>query len=358
MNALVLESKGVLKYCQVNEPQPFGEKPVLVRIAAVGICGSDYLRFSKDKAYHYPLIMGHEFSAVVEEVPPNSKFSIGDRVAVFPLLPDYHDPLARIGEYAVSSDYDYFGSRRDGAFAERLYIPEENLIPIPDSLPLLHAALVEPAAVALHGMRKIKLPTYATGLVIGCGSIGAFAAQWLAILGCSRVFTADVDPRKLEIMGRLGFDVIDARQRDIVEQVMERTGQRGADCIVEASGLPITLLQALKSAAVFGQLVLLGDMAADVTVEASLLSTFIRHELTLYGSWNSKMTPPGKSEWEMVIHHMCGKLQIAPLISHKITLQEGPQIFADVSERRIWFNKVVFVISEEAKAEAARLVDR
>ncbi len=99
-------------------------------------------------------------------------------------------------------------------------------------------------------------------------------------------------------------------------------------------------------------------MAANVTLEASLLSTFIRHELTLYGSWNSKMTPPGKSEWEMVIHHMCSDLRVDPLISHKITLQEGPQIFADVSERRIWYNKVVFVISEEARAEAARMVDR
>ncbi len=69
-------------------------------------------------------------------------------------------------------------------------------------------------------------------------------------------------------MDRLGFDVIDARRQDIVEAVMERTGQRGADCIVEASGLPITFLQALKSAAVFGQVVLLGDMAADVTLEA------------------------------------------------------------------------------------------
>lgn len=355
MNALVLESNGVLKYTRVVEPTPFGEKPVLVRIAAVGVCASDYLRYSRGKAYHYPLIMGHEFSAIVEQVPPGSRYQPGDRVAVFPLLPNYDDPLSRIGEYAVSPDYDYFGSRRDGAFAERLYVPEKNLIPIPNDLPLIYAALTEPAAVALHGVKKVKLPAFASALVIGCGTIGAFAAQWLRILGCSRVMCADVDPRKLDIMAKLGFEVIDAGLLDTVEAVLEKTSRRGVDCIVEACGLPATFQQAFNSAAVFGQVLLLGDMAGDILLPGAVLSTFIRHEVTLLGSWNSKMTPHGKSEWEMVLHHMCRDLQVAPLISHKITLPQGPQIFLEISERRIWYNKVVYVVSEEARVEAARL---
>lgn len=355
MNALVLESNSILKFKQVAEPEPFGEMPVLVRIAAVGVCGSDYLRFSKGKAYHYPLVMGHEFSAIVEQAPAGSQHQRGDRVTVFPLLPNYHDPLSRIGEYAVSLDYDYFGSRRDGAFAELLYVPEQNLIPIPDGLSLIYAALTEPAAVALHGVRKFNIPAFASSLVIGCGAIGAFAAQWLRILGCSRVIAADVDPRKLEIMAGMGFECIDARREDTVDAVMNRTNQRGVDCIVEASGQPATLIQALNSATVFGQVLLLGDMAAEVSLSASLLSTFIRHEVSLLGSWNSKMTPPGQSEWEMVLHHMCRDLQVAPLISHTVTLSEGPQIFADISSQRTWYSKVVFVISEEAQADAARL---
>jgi L-iditol 2-dehydrogenase/galactitol-1-phosphate 5-dehydrogenase len=355
MKALVLESKHKLVFTDVPEPEPFGEKPVLVRVAAVGVCGSDVLRFAKDKAYHYPLIIGHEFSAIVEAVPPGSRYAPGDRVAVFPLLPNYADPLSRIGEYALSSGYDYFGSRRDGAFAERLYVPEANLIPIPDGLPLMHAALVEPAAVSLHGVLKCIPPADGTALVIGFGPIGGFAAQWLRILGFGRVFVAEVDPRKLALAQGLGFETIDASRHDTVDQVHALTGGRGADCAVEAGGLPLTLLQALRSVGVFGQVLLLGDLSADVTLEASLVSSLLRREVRIFGSWNSKITPPGHSEWEMVIRHMSKDLQVQPLISHTPTLEQGVQMFSDMASGSFWYNKVVFTIAPEAIEEAHAL---
>jgi L-iditol 2-dehydrogenase len=356
MKALLLESKHALVYTDIPNPQPFGIRPVLVRIAAVGVCGSDVLRFAKDKAYHYPLVMGHEFSAIVEQVPEDSKYAPGDRVTVFPLLPDYADPLCRIGEYAVSSAYDYFGSRRDGAFTERLYVPEANLLPIPDELPLMHAAVVEPAAVALHAMKKFKIPVDAAGLVIGFGPIGAFAAQWLRILGCSRVFVAELDKRKLALASSLGFVTIDAAAFNTVDRVKELTFGRGVDLAVEASGLPQTLVQALRSATVFGQVMLLGDLSADVTLEASLVSSLLRREITIYGSWNSKITLPGHSEWEMVIHHMCKDLQVQSLISHAPLLEQGVEMFTNMASGKFWYNKVVFTIAEEARQEARALM--
>lgn len=356
MKAMVLESPGKLTYTDVPEPQQVGERPVLVRVGAVGVCGSDILRFAKDKAYHYPLVLGHEFSAVVEEAPAGSRFKRGDYAAVFPLIPNLRDPLARIGEYSVSSGYDYFGSRRDGAFAERLWVPEDNLIPVPAGVPLLFAAAVEPAAVALHAMLKVRIPADATALVIGGGPIGAFAAQWLRILGCSRVFAADIDARKQVVLRELGFEVIDARQENTVDAIMARTGGRGVDCAVEASGLPMTFLQTIQAAAPFGQVVLLGDLSGDVTMPAALVSSILRRELTLYGTWNSKITPPGKSEWDMVIHHIHkGTLQVGPLISHTPALSAGPQMFADMATRAVWYNKVIFAIADEAKAEAAQM---
>jgi len=352
MKAMVLESENSLIYTDVPEPQPVGERAALVRIGAVGVCGSDILRFAKGKAYHYPLILGHEFSAVVEETRPGSKFAPGDRAAVFPLLPNFSDPYSQIGEYAVSSGYDYFGSRRDGAFAERLYVPEDNLVRVSRDFPLTHAACVEPAAVALHAMLKFDIPADATGLVIGAGPIGAFAAQWLRILGCGRVLVADIDPKKQQIMQNLGFEVIDAAKQDTVEAVKTLTDGRGVDCSVEASGLPITFIQAIETAATFGQVMLLGDLSGDVTLKAPQVSSILRRELKLYGTWNSKITPAGNSEWDMVIRHMQnGNLQVAPLISHTPTLSDGPQMFADMAERKVWYNKVVFAIADEAKKE-------
>jgi L-iditol 2-dehydrogenase/galactitol-1-phosphate 5-dehydrogenase len=353
MKAAVLDAERVLTYRDVPEPEPFGERPVRVRVGAVGVCGSDVLRFAKGKAYHYPLVLGHEFSAIVDEVPAGSRFAPGDRVVVFPCLPDRRDPLAKIGEWVLSTGYDYFGSRRDGGMQEVLWVPEDNLVPLPPGTLLTHAAVVEPAAVALHGMLKLVIPPHATALVIGAGAIGALAAQWLRIRGVDRVLVADVDARKRAIMAGLGFEVIDADAGDTVTTARELTAGRGVDCAVEATGIPLTLVQALTVAATMGQVVLLGDVSGDVTLPRELVSTVVRRELRILGTWNSKIMPPGHSDWEMVIARLGNGLEVAPLISHTPRLDEAPAVFADLADRRIWYNKVVFTVAEEAAAEAA-----
>ena len=351
MKALVLENKGQMIYKDVSEPEKVGQVPVLVRIAAAGVCGSDLLRYGKGKVYHFPLVLGHEFSAVVEEAPEESKFKKGDRVVVFPLLPKYDDPYSKIGEYAVSENYDYFGSRRDGAFTEKLYVPEENLIKIPEHVSLIHAATVEPAAVALHAVLKFQIPANASALVIGAGPIGALAAQWLRILGCSRVIVADVDKKKCDIMRNLGFEVIDASSVNTVDKVKEITNGKGVNLAVEGSGLPITFVQAIESVGVFGQVLLLGDLNGDVTLKDTLVTSILRREVKLYGTWNSKVTPIGNSEWEMVLSHMDKDLKVEELISHTPDLSQGPELFKNMFNRKIWHNKVVFAISQQAREE-------
>ena len=352
MKAVVLDAPNSLQYRQVPDPEPFGERPVLVRVGAVGVCGSDLLRFGKGTAYHYPLVLGHEFSAVIEQVPTGSRFTPGDRVAVFPLLPNPADPLTEIGEPALGSGYDYYGSRRDGGMAELLWVPERNLVPVPATMPLLHAAMVEPAAVALHAVRKLLVPASGTALVIGAGPIGALAAQWLRILGWTRVLVADVDPVKRAVMSELGFETIDAAT-DTVAQTLLLTGN-GVDAAVEASGLPLTLLQALEATAPRGQVLILGDLKGDVTIPRALVSSLIRRELTVLGTWNSKITPTGSSEWDMVVANIAaGRLQVAPLISHALPLADAGRTFAEMLDRRIWSNKVLFAVSEQALAETA-----
>lgn len=354
MRAAVLESPNLLSVKEVADPEPFGRRPVRVRIGAVGVCGSDVLRYGKGKAYHYPLVMGHEFSAVVEALPPGSELRVGQKVAVFPCLPDPADPLTRVGEYVLSSDYDYYGSRRDGAMAEWLWVPEDNLIPVPDSVPLVHAAVVEPAAVALHGVLKLDVPAAAVALVIGAGPIGALAAQWLRIRGVSRVIVADIDARKLEIMAALGFEVLDATAGDTVTTARAMTQGRGCDIAVEASGVPASLVQAVTAVTTFGQVLILGDVSGDVTLPRELVSSVLRREVRIIGTWNSKIAPAGHSEWEMVVHHIAqGDLHVAPLISHTPTLSEAPEVFEDLLQRRTWYNKVVFAIAPEARSELA-----
>jgi len=351
MKAVVLQAPHELSYRDVPDPLPFGERPVLVRVGAVGVCGSDLLRYGKGTAYHYPLVLGHEFSAVVERPAPGGTFSAGDKVAVFPLLPNENDPLTRIGEAALGAGYDYFGSRRDGGMSELLWVPESNLIAVPSDVPLLHAAMVEPAAVALHAVLKLRVPAAGSALVIGAGPIGALAAQWLRILGWTRVLVADVDPAKREIMEQLGFETVDAAGDTVAATVAAVPG--GVDAAVEASGLAVTLLQALEVTAPRGQVMILGDLKSDVTVPRELISSLIRRELTVLGTWNSKITPTGRSEWEMVVAHLVsGRLQVAPLISHAAPLEQAASLFDDMIARRVWSNKVLFAVSAQAQVES------
>ncbi|SEJ36896.1 L-iditol 2-dehydrogenase [Arthrobacter sp. yr096] len=351
MKAAILNGLNDLEYGDIPDPEPVGENPVLVRVGAVGVCGSDVLRFGHGKAYHYPLVLGHEFSAIVEEAPAGSGLKPGDRAAVFPLLHQHGDPMSEIGEHALGTGYDYFGSRRHGAMSERMWVPEKSIFRVPNHTPLTHAAMVEPAGVALHAMLKLDIPTHATALVIGAGPIGALAAQWLRILGCSRVLVADIDDQKLEIMSGLGFETLDAKTGDTAQLARVATDGWGPQITVEATGNPKALVQAIDAASVQGQVVLLGDLSGDLHLAKAEVSSLLRRELRLYGTWNAKVTPKGHSEWDMVIAHLGKDLKVDELISHVRPLEEAPGVFRQLTDRSIWYNKVLFAVAEEAWAE-------
>ncbi len=354
MKALVLESPGQFAL-HTDRPLPAPPESdsgaiATVRVAACGICGSDLPRgFDEGGAYHYPLVLGHEFSAVVEEDAPGVK--AGDRVAVFPLIPKRGQPGYDTGDFAQTTNYDYFGSRRDGGMQEILQVPVQNLFPLPDEVQLLHAACTEPAAVALHGVRKLRIAAGDTGLVIGGGPIGNMTAQWLRIHGCARVIVADVDERKLAVAAEMGFETIDSKAGDPVVQLMECTDGRGAQRVVEACGLPITFAQAIACAATFGEVVFMGNLHGEFRLGEKAFSSILRRELTLHGTWNSKVVPRGTDDWSTVLKYMDRQLQIAPLITDTPLLEEGASIFTSIRHRKAYHNKVIFQVSPQLCTE-------
>ncbi len=342
MKAMVLEENKKLVYTDVPSPENEWENGVLIRIAASGICNSDMHRGYGGGAYHYPLIMGHEFSGIIEDASLSEKFRKGDRVTVFPLLPCKVCLPCRSGDYAQCTDYDYFGSRRHGAFTEYIWAPEENLFKIPDYTDIVHASMTEPAAVALHGARRFSVKPGSSGAVFGGGPIGNMVAQWLRISGCRDVFVVDLEKPKLEIAENMGFNPVDPSKGDPVEQIIERTGG-GSDCTVEAVGLPLTFLQAVQSTARFGQVVFLGNIRGEFRVGEKDFSNILRKEITIRGTWNSKITPRGKDDWTTALSYMGRGLDVAPLISHTPGLEEGPDIFHKLVNKEGFFNKIIFV---------------
>jgi L-iditol 2-dehydrogenase/galactitol-1-phosphate 5-dehydrogenase len=349
MKALVLEADKQLRYVEDRPvpPAPDERPAALVRIAACGVCGSDLPRGFGGKAYFHPLVMGHEFSGVVEEPVPGGRFAKGARVAVFPLIPKNMDtdPACLSGDYAQAAEYDYYGSRRDGAFAEYLRVPEWNLFPVPDHVNLLHASMTEPAAVALHGVRKLSIKTGDDAVVFGAGPIGNMAAQWLRIHGCARVFIVDVEPRKLALAAEMGFHPVNAKDGDPVAQLLAVTGGRGVQRSIEACGLPLTFLQAVQACGMFGEVVFMGNIAGEFKIGEKDFSNILRRELTIHGTWNSRITPSGTDDWTTVLKHLDRELLVAPLITDKLLLSEGPAIFEDLVNRTNYHNKVIFNIS-------------
>jgi L-iditol 2-dehydrogenase/galactitol-1-phosphate 5-dehydrogenase len=331
MKALVLKRDKVLDFTDVPDPTRPGPDWALIRIAFSGICNSDLHRGFEGGAYHYPLIMGHEFSGIVEEPGASGRFPAGVRVAVFPLIPCRRCAPCQTGDFAQCIDYDYLGSRRDGAFAERVWAPEANLFEVPRGVELRDA-----------GVNKLSLRPGETGAVFGAGPIGNMAAQWMRLRGCAEVLIVDIDARKLEIARAMGFTPVNARDRDPVRTILERTGGNGAEAIVEAIGLPLTFLQALQTAARAGEVLFMGNIRGEFSIGEKDFSSILRREIAIKGTWNSRIVPEAKNDWTTALASMGKRIDVASLISHTPALAEGPEIFSRIRGGKEFFNKVVF----------------
>jgi L-iditol 2-dehydrogenase/galactitol-1-phosphate 5-dehydrogenase len=356
MKALVLKENAQLEYSTIEDPAMEAAtlhapaKDVLVRVRYSGICGSDIPRAFHGKAYRYPLVMGHEFSGEVAQSPASSSFPAGTRVVVFPLLPCYECTACKTGDYAQCSHYDYYGSRRHGGFAQYVRVPEANLFKVPDNVDLLSASMTEPCAVALHGVEKLDIKAGMSALVIGAGPVGAMVAQWLRVKGCGRIYMADIDGAKRDIVARMGFIPIDSAKTDPALELrkLEGTGAAtdGADCVVEAVGLPVTFLQAIQAAGRFGQVVFMGNINGTFSVPEADFSRILRNEIRISGTWNSRIEPRGKDEWTRVLQFLDDQVQVKPLISHQVPISEGAGTFNRIHQKLEWYNKVIFTFTE------------
>lgn len=343
MKALVLESNGSLLFKNVPDPEPDKPDSILVRILAVGVCGSDVPRAFAHGAYHYPIILGHEFSGEVVESPKGSAFTRGAPVVVFPLLPCHHCLPCGTGDYAQCTDYDYFGSRRDGGFAELVWVPEENLFSIPDGTTYAHAAFAEPCAVALHGICKLPIAPGDSAVVYGAGPVGNLAAQWLRIRGCRDIMLVDVDTRKLLIAEEMGFLAVNPNVEDPVQRCFEQTDGQGADHGVEACGLPITFQQALQSTTRRGNVLFMGNLTGTFSLEEAVFSQILRKEIHIHGTWNSRIQPRGHDDWTTALKHIDSGVQVSRLISHEVNLEKGAEVLHNMATGNGFHNKVILL---------------
>jgi L-iditol 2-dehydrogenase/galactitol-1-phosphate 5-dehydrogenase len=177
--------------------------------------------------------------------------------------------------------------------------------------------------------------------VIGGGPIGNMAAQWLRRRGCSPVIVSEPDAKKRSIAADMGFTVVDPIAGDPAAAIRDITSG-GAEVVIEACGLPLTFRQALGAAGLFGQVVFMGNIHGDFVLPEAEFTTILRRELTIYATWNSKVSPRGRDEWSRVLAAMKDYLVLDPLISHRVPLDEGPALLKAMSDKTVWYNKVIF----------------
>lgn len=348
MKAAVLHAPGDLRIEQAAMPSLADkEDHVLLKVAAAGICGSDIDRVMKTGTYHFPTIPGHEFCGEIAEVGSKVlNWKPGDRVVAAPILPCRKCSSCQEGNYGQCDNYNYLGSRTDGGFAEYVAVPESNLIRLPDEVSYLEGAAIEPAAVTLHGIMRLRFSPGDTAVILGCGAIGLFAVQMAKIMGATHVIAADIDEEKLEFARKAGADTsINAIKTKVVAEILNLTDGKGADIVIETAGTSITQVQSIEVCKKHGQILYLGTAHKDVVIPPHVFEHIVRNEVTITGSWNSYSAPfPGR-EWTAVIQFLQEKrLDIKSFITHQYPLEEAPEVIRRMWSRSFMFNKIVLTL--------------
>jgi threonine dehydrogenase-like Zn-dependent dehydrogenase len=234
---------------------------VILRVAACGLCGSELEAIKSHSPRRTPpLVLGHEFCGVVDEVGAEvSGFAVGQKVVSNALVPCGRCVRCKRGDPHLCAKRQIFGMNRQGAFAEYVNVPARCLIPWPERLPAEAACLAEPLANGVHVAGLVGHIRPRTVLVIGAGPIGLMCLGAAKALLKADVYVMDLNERRLEFAAAMGAaEVIPGRQRDVVEAVRERTGGEGVDAAIDAVGAAATKQQSVLAARPGGAAVWIG----------------------------------------------------------------------------------------------------
>lgn len=342
MKALVLEEYNKLVYKDVPDPA-IKNNEVLVQVKACGICGSDLHGMDGSTGRRIPpIIMGHEASGIIIETGSEiTSWNQGDRVTFDSTVYRTDDWYTLKGLYNLSDNREVIGVspgnyRRNGAFAELIAIPSHILYRIPENVSFTEAAMVEPAAVALHSINISHLNTGDSCLVVGSGMIGIFIIKLLRISGASVIIAIDNDRGKLTKALDAGADfTILSDDPDLEAKIFSSTGNRGADIAYEAVGKSESVNMCIEFVRKGGKAVLVGNTSPNIEFP---LQKVVTRELKVLGSCAIN------GEYETVLALMQkGKLKVEDQISGIVPLSDGAAWFDKLFRKAGDLNKIILV---------------
>jgi 2-desacetyl-2-hydroxyethyl bacteriochlorophyllide A dehydrogenase len=314
MKAAQIEQPGQATVVTVPEPIP-GADDVLIKVHAAGICGTDLHIFKGEYEATYPLIPGHEFSGEVVAVGANVRnFRVGDRVTADPNIPCNRCPSCQRNEPNQCENLRAIGVTQNGGFAEYVVAPEGNTFAIGD-LSYSQAALIEPLACVVWGLKQVSVQPGDSALVFGAGPMGCLVAQGLKQAGAAQVVVTDVVPWRLELAARLGATetvIADAGQA----AALKHLAPKGYDIVVDATGIPAVLEGTFDYAKARGKIWVFGVTPRGTMVKFPAYEVF-RRDLKIIGSFAVNRTFP-----QAITLIQSGAVQVEPLISHQLPLDD------------------------------------
>jgi 2-desacetyl-2-hydroxyethyl bacteriochlorophyllide A dehydrogenase len=279
MRAAVVSTPGTISIEMLPDPTP-GPGDIVVAPGAVGICGTDLHIIDGDfPPAPYPLVPGHEFAGEVVAVGRDvDQVAVGDRVAVDPSLFCGHCVYCQRLRGNLCLNWGATGDTVNGAFADFVAVPASNAYAIPDTMGWGAAALVEPLACVVHGLRRLSMPAGSDLLVVGAGTIGLLLVQAARRSGAAQVSVIDPDPARRRLAGDMGADVTAASLDELMGD------RRDAfEFAIEATGVPAAAQTALDSLGRGGTMLVFGVAPPQALLPLSQFRVY-NDEITVLGS--------------------------------------------------------------------------
>lgn len=332
MTAVRLYGPKDLRVDQAPHPGAPGPDEVLLRVTAVGICGSDLHTYQDarigDTALQAPLTLGHEFAGVVEAVGPGEcldgefhPLQPGMRVAVDPAQPCGRCEMCEQGHPNLCRRLHFCGLYPDeGSLSQWMHMPAHTCFPIPPTIDDAGGALLEPLGVAIHATDLAKLRVADSVVILGAGSIGLCILQTVRASGASPIFVVDQFPWRLAVAEELGGIPINFREQDPVAAVQAATHGRGVDCAIEAAWADHSIQWGAEMTRLGGRMVLVGIPGDNKLA--------INHATARRKGLTIRMARRMKHVYPRAIRLVeSGKVNLAALISHRFPLTDTPAAF-------------------------------
>ena len=352
MRSAVIFGPDDMRVVEKRVPEP-GPGEVLLRVEAASLCGTDLKiragSFFPAQPAPGTFTPGHEYAGTVAALGPSvDEFKVGERVVV-----EAHRGCMRCencvrGRYTSCLNYGRadkgqraMGMSVDGGFADYVVNHVSTLYPLPDSVTFEAAVMLTTAGTSMYAIDTMGgLVAGESVAVIGPGPVGLTAVQILKALGAERVFLTGTRDSRLELGLSLGADLaVNVRERDPVAAVLEATGGRGVDAVLECSGADESVDQAIRMCKPAGRIVLVGYFHGPVTADLNLA---VKTGLTLHTIRGEGNRAVGRS----VALARRRLLDTAPLITHRFPLERIGEAFDTFAERRDDALKVVLQIGD------------